>query len=244
MDEPSTKDPSAEQFPPSLQTELERAKSVYETKLLQIQTKLQGFEAKYARVINDLNRFIRGYDERNGTTVFDRGRASDDKNAHIKLASRALVEQGKELEIFRDAYAQAEKALHDMAIEVEKENEGDGTIKKGSSPVRDHGHSKLLQTYESSVEKQQKMLDVLLEMETAFRNSLIDHELEAYCYYEKELADVEAELSRLKEHLEIELRNGEENLARFGIISLLLFILISTSTFYISLNQLVTWAHG
>lgn len=33
-----------------------------------------------------------GYDERNGATIFDKERASDDKNVNIKLAYRALVE--------------------------------------------------------------------------------------------------------------------------------------------------------
>lgn len=246
MDELSTKNPLAEQLPSCVETEFERAKAVYDSKLPQIQTKIQGLEARYAQVVNDLNRFTRGYEERNGTITFDKERASDGENAHIKLAYRALVEQEKELKIFRYAYAQAGKTLDYMAIEVEKSEGRDrtSTFKKGDCPVRDHGHSGLQQSYQSNVEKQQMMQDVLKGMEFAYQNGLIDYELEIHHYYEKKFADVEVKLLRLKEHLEMELRNGEENLARFETKSLLLFILLSTTTFYISLNQLVTWVKG
>lgn len=246
MDELSTKNPLAEQLPSCVQTEFERAKAVYDSKLPQMQTKIQGLEARYAQVVNDLNRFTRAYEERNGNITFDKERASDGENAHIKLAYRALIEQEKELKIFRYAYDQTGKTLDYMFVEVEKEEGRDGTstLKKGDCPVRDHGHSEVQQSYQSNVERQQKMQDVLKGMEFAFQNGLIDYELEIHRYYEKKFADVEVKLMRLKEHTEIELRNGEENLARFETVSLLLFILLSTTTFYISLNQLVTLVKG
>lgn len=248
MDELSTKKPLAEQLPSCVQTEFERVKAVYDSKLPQIQSKIQSLEARYAEVVNDLNRFTRGYEERNGTITFDKERASDGEYAHTKLVYRALVEQEKELKTFRYAYAQAGKTLDYMAIEVEKSEGRDrtSTFRKGDCPVRerDQGHSVLQQSYLSNVEKQQKMQDVLKEMEFSYQKGLIDYELEIYHYYEKKFADVEVKLLRLKEHLEMELRNGEENLARFDIKSLLLFILLSTTTFYISLNQLVTWVKG
>lgn len=97
-------------------------KSKVAEKLPQIQTKFQGLKVKDAQVVNDLNRFTRGYNEGNGTTTsFDNEHASDGKNAHIKLAYRAIVVQEKELKIFSYAYAQAGKTLDDMAIEVENE---------------------------------------------------------------------------------------------------------------------------
>lgn len=61
------------------------------------------------------------------------------------------------------------------------------------------------------------MYDVLKGMETAFQDGLIDHEREIYCYHDKQFADIEVRLGRLKEHLEIELRDAEENLVRFDI---------------------------
>lgn len=249
MDELSTKNSRAEQVPSCVETDFERANPVYDSKLAQIETKIQALEARYAQVVSDFNRFTRGYEERNGTIVFDDERASDVKNEHIKLGIQGLVEQEKELRMFRYAYAQVEKTLDFMAIEVEKEEEGrDGTstFKKGDCPVlRDHGHcSELQQIYQSNVEKQQKMQDALKGMECAFQNGLVDYELEIHRYFEKKFTDVEVKLMRVKEHLEMELRNSEESLARFEIKSLLLFILLSTTTFYISLNQLVTWAQG
>lgn len=246
MDELSTKNSLAEQLPSCVQTDFERAKTVYDSKLPQIETKIQALEARYAQVVNDLNRFTRGYEQRNGTITFGDERASDGRNIHIKLAYRALVEQEKELKMFRYAYTQAGKTLDFMAIEVEKEEGRDGTstFKKGDCPVRYHGHSELQQNYQSNVEKQQKMQDALKGMECAFQHGLVDYEREIHRYYEKKFVDVEVQLMRLKEHLEMELRNHEENLARFEIKSLLLFILLSTTTFYISLNQLVTWVQG
>lgn len=41
-----------------------------------------------------------GYDERNGTAIFDKERASDDQKVHIKLAYRVLIKQVKELRHF------------------------------------------------------------------------------------------------------------------------------------------------
>lgn len=246
MDELSTKNSLVEQLPSCVQTDFERAKTVYDSKLPQIETKIRALEARFAQVVNDLNRFTRGYEERNGTTTFDDERASDRKNVHIKLGIQGLVEQEKELRMFRYAYAQAGKILDFMAIEVEKREGRDrtSTFIKGDCPVRDHGHSELQQIYQSNVEKQQKMQDTLKGMECAFQNGLVDYELEIHRYYEKQFTDLEVKLMRLKEHLEMELQNNEENLAGLEIKSLLLFILLSTTTFYISLNQLVTWAQG
>lgn len=162
------------------------------------------------------------------------------ENAQVQLAMKM-----QKLKIFAYAYAQAGKTLDDMAIEVGKDDERDGTstFKNGDPMVRHHVHAERQQTYQSSVEKQQKMHEDLMGMEIGFQNALVDHEQEIYRCYEKESADFEVELTRLKENSQIELRNHEENLARLEIKSLLLFILLSLSTFIISLNQLFTWIH-
>lgn len=249
MDELSTQNSRTKKVPSCAQTDFERANPVYDSKLAQIETKIRALEARYAQVVSDSNRFSRGYEERNGTIAFDDERASDAKNEQIKLGIQGLVEQEKELRMFRYAYAQVEKTLDFMATEVGKEEGGrdrTSTFKIGNFPVlRDHGHcSELQQIYRSNIEKQQKMQDALKAMECAFHNGLVDYELEIHRYFEKKFTDVEVKLMRVKEHLEMELRNSEESLARFEIKSLLLFILLSTITFYISLHQLVTWAQG
>lgn len=309
MDELSTTNPPAAQFLPSPQTELKRAK------FPQIQTQIHDLRAMYAQVVSELNRMTRSakrYDALNRTNTFDKERASDGENVHIKLEYWALVDhlvskeeqlqkataeyisdcrtslglvninnsspykpphlmrleksrvqlamKMQELKIFRCAYAQAGRTLDDMAIEVEKEDGRDGTgnFKESDSPVGDHVHAERQKTYQSSVEKQQNMHTVLTGIEIGLQNALIYHEHEIYRYYEKEFADIEAEVRRLmehlqvdieaevrrlKEHLQIELRNQEENLARFESKSLLLFLLLSITTIIISLNQLVTWTH-
>lgn len=119
------------------------------------------------------------------------------ENAQVQLAMKM-----QKLKIFEYAYTQAGKTLDDMAIEVEKDDDRDGTrtFKNGDPMVRHHVHAERQQTYQSSVEKQQKMHDVLMGMEIGFQNALVDHEQEIYRYYEKELADLEVELTRRKEN--------------------------------------------
>lgn len=95
MNELSTRNPLAEQLPPLLQTELERAKTVNDTKMSQMQ--IQDLKAMHGQVLNDLSRMTgsaKEYDQRNETNTFDSGRH---KHAPVKLEYLALVEQEKEL---------------------------------------------------------------------------------------------------------------------------------------------------
>lgn len=95
MNELSTRNPLAEQLPPLLQTELERAKTVNDTKMSQMQ--IQDLKAMHGQVLNDLSRMTgsaKEYDQRNETNTFDSGRH---EHAPVKLEYLVLVEQEKEL---------------------------------------------------------------------------------------------------------------------------------------------------
>lgn len=120
MDELSNKNLLTEQLPSCAQTD-------YKFMLPQIKTKVQTLKTMYAQVVNDLDQFIRGYGDRDGTIDFDNECPSDGKIFDVKLAYRALVMQEKYLKIFRYAYAWAGKTLDFMASEVEKEEGRDGT---------------------------------------------------------------------------------------------------------------------
>lgn len=126
-----------------------------------------------------------------------------------------------------NAYGQAGKALDEMAIKDEKEDERDrkdSFVVKDGSPGLDQRHAERKHTYRSSVEKQQKMHDILMEKVIALQNALMDHEREIYCYYEKEFAEVTVEIMELREDWRIESRNHEEDLDVLQNKSMLLFI--------------------
>lgn len=151
----------------------------------------------------------------------------------------------QELIILGNAYGQAGKALDEMAIKDEKEDERDrkdSFVVKDGSPGLDQRHAERKHTYRSSVEKQQKMHDILMGKVIALQNVLMDHEREIYRYYEKEFAEVRVEIMELKEDWRIEPRNHEEDLDGLQNKSMLLFILLSITTLIISFNQYLTWA--
>lgn len=129
---------------------------------------------------------------------------------------------------------------------MEKEDEGDrkdSFVVKDGSPGRDQMHAERKHTYRSSVEKQQRMHDILTEKVIALQNALMDHEREIYRYYEKEFAEVRVEIMELREGWRIESQNHEEDLDGLQNKSMLLFILLSITTLIISFNQYLIWAH-
>lgn len=184
-----------------------------------------------------------------GPVAVDNSKPSRYKPPHLIQLEKAKIQlatKKEELIMLRYAYAQAGKAIDEMATKAKEEDGQDRTDSlnfKDGPPVRDQvQHAEQKQVYRSSVEKQQKMYDVLMEEEIGFLNALIDYEQGIYRHYEKEFAELKVEIRELREDCRIESREHEDNLRRFQNKSLLLFMLLSIATFFISLSQLVTWA--
>lgn len=311
VDELSTKNPVAEQPPPPLQAQLERAATVHDTKMPQIQIK--DLKTMYAQVVNELNRMTasaKEYDQRNRTNTFGSKHPSNHEHTPVKMAYWALVEQEKELSALliskgeqvqkattahsdgykayfqslgpvaadssspnpspykpphlirlekaqiqvamkkqeliglRYAYAQARNALDNMAAKVEKDDERNGTDSStmDASPAQDQVQiAERKQTYRSSIEKQQKMYEALMEKDIGFQNALLNHEQEIYRYYEKEFAGVRVEIRELRKDWRIESRDHEKTLYGFQTKTLQLFFLFFITNFFISLNQYIAW---
>lgn len=171
------------------------------------------------------------------------------KPPHLIQLEKAQIQvamKKQELIMLGYAYVQAGEALDEMAIKDGKEDERDrkdSFVLKDGSPGRDQMHAERKHTYRSSVEKQQKMHDILMEKVIALQNALMEHEQEIYHYYEKEFSEVRVEIMELREDWRIESRNREENLDGLQNKSMLLFILLSITTLIISVNQCLTWAH-